>query len=175
MEVNLDTERLQDMMNILQEANNSIDSAAEKLLSITTHNGWACKERYTINDYVLENRNLAKTLQSDCTRFCRAAKGVADDFVETESGISHMFSSVEGALAQILANPVGAVVINPPAIGTAISSSIKWTGIGAKVPDIKSTKITKQWVKAVGIGVCPDRLRSVTSIVNMDNLDLGGN
>lgn len=147
MIVNLDTDRLQEMMALLQSANSNIDSAAEKLLSITTHNGWACKERYTINDYVLENRKLAKALQADCANFCAVAKTVADDFVTTEKSISDMFSSVEAALAAILSNPVGSVIINStvPGVsmvkgGSAISKNV-WKTV---------TDVIKRWKKHNG-------------------------
>lgn len=179
MVVNLDTEQLQDMMNILQEANNDIDIAADKLLSITTHNGWACKERYTINDYILENRNLIKALRSDCSSFCAAAKSVADDFVETERGISQMFSSVESALAQILANPVAFVVINSSAVGAIASNVISrnsgGTDGGLKVPEGGAGSILSQWARSVTTGIDASQLGSAASIINLDNFDLSGN
>lgn len=181
MMINLDTERLQDMMNLLQDANNSIDSAANKLMSITTHNGWACKERYIINDYAMDNRNLVKALQSDCSSFCAAAKSVADDFVETESGISQMFSSVEGALAQILANPVASVVINASSVG-AIASAVFSNGNGGTDGGVRAPNpvwdvmsVARQWAKSLGTGFHPNQLPSVMPIVNLDSFDLNGN
>lgn len=181
MEINLDTERLQDMMNLLQDANDSIDSAANKLLSVTAHNGWACKERYTINDYILENRNLVKALQSDCSRFCAAAKAAADDFVETEGSISQMFSSVEGALAQILANPVVSIVLNTSSIvgiaSTILSGNKSGTDGGVKVPDpFKSLgEVMSQWGQSPGTGMDSSLLDTVPSLVDLNTFELNGN
>lgn len=52
----IDTERLQGVMSTLEVVNNSIDEATQQLMQITTHINRRCRERNTINEYVLNCR-----------------------------------------------------------------------------------------------------------------------
>ena len=100
--LDIETERLQEMMRMLGSAVDEIDHAAERLRQITTHNDWGCKERNIINNYSTENRNNALKLQTDCRNFSNAVHQVVGEFVEGEKSISGLFPSVDGPLAKIL-------------------------------------------------------------------------
>lgn len=131
--INIDTDHLQDLMAVLQSASDNIDSAAEKLLSITTHNEWGCKERVAINDYILENRNMIKVLQDQCSSFCSTAKIATEEFIETEKSIAELFPGIEGKLGAILS------VINAQPVAIMPTESI--TRVGENVNVISGANI----------------------------------
>lgn len=111
--IDIDTARLQELMAKLQQANTEIDSACNTLLSITTHDGWACRERHVINEYILENRANIQKLRDRSNNFAHVAKAVVDEFVDTEVKIPSLFNSVESALASIIATPISKVNVVP--------------------------------------------------------------
>lgn len=110
--IDIDTERLQSLMNTLSAANDRIDEAASLLMQITTHDNWGCRERYAINEYTLKNRRKIQQLQVDSHNFLTAAKAAANEFTDTEKSISEMFSTLEGLISRIVANPVSDVMTN---------------------------------------------------------------
>ena len=125
MMIYIDTERLQSVMLTLENANQAIDEANQLLMQITTHNDWGCKERHAINDYVLNCRKEIQVLQQNSESFYRTSKSVADEFLETETGISRLFESVEGVLAK-------AISANVPQMVTKVPGTLQSVGHIAK-------------------------------------------
>ena len=101
-EILIDTERLQSLMGALDSACKSIEEAMGELQQMTTHENWACPERHAINDYILTNRADIQKLQVRSFTFTSVARQVANEFVETESGISGLFHSLEDKIGDVL-------------------------------------------------------------------------
>ena len=178
MKLNIDTDRMRDMIDVLQTANGEIDSATEKLLSITTHSGWACKERYTINNYILENRASMKTLQTESANFFRVVKAATEEFIETERSISQMFPGVESALARILSNPVASVVFNPIPVGSLAQSvrsyHIDGGDLAQRMKDKFIQNVGKHVANIKRIGCGLDWGSTAPSLVSLSQINLSG-
>ena len=99
----IDTDQLISMMGMLKTANEKINEAMEMLLQTTIHDDWGCKERDTINAYILESREKCRALKERCDNYTNAAKLASDGFVERESEISDMFSGVDDLIGHLLA------------------------------------------------------------------------
>ena len=175
MIVHIDTDRLQDMMTQLERANDNIDDAASKLMSVTTHNSWACRERYTINEYVLENRSDAQKLKSDCARFTRTARVVSGQFIDKETGISRLFAGVEGALSRILANPVKNVVSG--GIASSVMQSLASNLISNQNRRMTSGAASSALASALNTSfshtTCGGSISSPLSQVSLGSIELG--
>ena len=102
----VDTDQLITMMGMLSTANDKINEAMEMLLQTTIHDDWGCKERDTINAYVLESREKCRTLKERCDNYTNAAKQASDGFLERESEISEMLSGVDDLIGHLLAEGI---------------------------------------------------------------------
>lgn len=143
----LDTDRLQEMVLTLEAANQRIDEATNLLMQITTHDSWGCKERYQINDYILENRKMIQVIQNTGGGFYKIMKQVASEFVETENNIGNMFSRLESVLCKILSVGVlgvtGNVMVNLVAPGhEKIRNIFDELSLSQKFPNII---ISEKW------------------------------
>lgn len=107
--INLDTERLEDLLERLAGAASRMDEAAQLLMQVTTHEDWGCPERHTINDFILRNRSEMQRAQADGHNFLAASRASAQNFIEAEQNIGAMFETLEGLLSGILSDPVGKV------------------------------------------------------------------
>lgn len=142
----IDTDRLLEVMNTLEVANNSVDEANQYLMQITTHNNWGCKERYVINEYTLKCRQEARKIQESSNSFYQSAKQVAREFVETENGISKLFGTVESIIGKILSvsGKIDAGIYSSAMLGilnignfgehTGNSSNFNWKNV-LNIPD----------------------------------------
>ena len=122
--IDIDTEALQNITAVLEQAAGSIDEAANQLMQITTHENWGCAEKVQINDYALTCRGQIQKLQTVSQNFCQIIREVSQDFVDTEASISGMFENVEKLISEILSVPVSETVMKPRtlSVGSAITS-----------------------------------------------------
>lgn len=110
--INVDTDRLKEMVRTLDSANRRIDEATNVLMQITTHNNWGCAERHQINDYILQSRKMIQELQGRSDNFYNAMDQLAGQFVETENDIGNMFHNLESVISKILQTTVISVAGN---------------------------------------------------------------
>lgn len=108
----IDTDIMRQLVRAAASANESINVAVDALNSITTHNDWGCKEKYSINEYTTNNKNKVRIIQENSRRFLSVITDVSTDFENTEENISNMFSSVESILANVIGITPIATVIN---------------------------------------------------------------
>ncbi len=106
----IDTDGLESMVTVLQTANESITEAASILNAVTAHNDWGCKERDALNELIESMKEHIQVLQSSNGGFYSIMRQIASEFVQTESGISALFESVENVLKAIYSSPVATVI-----------------------------------------------------------------
>ncbi|KUH58395.1 hypothetical protein AUL39_05160 [Tractidigestivibacter scatoligenes] len=102
---NIDTEELRSLAQTASQLNDSLTDAEAQLNAITVHNDWYCSERTRINQYTLENRMLATTLQSNAEAFYNAVKQSSDLADEAEQ----RYIQQQGNLDDVIATIVNAV------------------------------------------------------------------
>lgn len=182
--IDIDTEQLQSLMDTLSAANDRIDEAASLLMQITTHTNWNCKERYVINEYTLENRKEIQKLQAASQNFLTAAKSVTNEFIDTESGISEMFSTLEELISRIIANPISSITTNIPmisgiaSIGTGVLNQRVATDTDPGMAPSAFERVASDISTAFNLfsvnrsNVANTDLLQSISIANLDDLDL---
>lgn len=187
--IDIDTERLYNLVDMLSVANERIDEAAALLMQITTHHDWGCKERYVINDDILDNRKNIQRLQEDGHSFLAAVKMVANEFSDTENSISEMFSTLEGMISRILANPVSSKFTNFPHVdldvgklagNIGLTTGVYHTGSMYHQPfrrisedvveDVQNSKINLHSSSVPGLGLAA--LLQPIAVTSLDDLDL---
>lgn len=109
----IDTEVIKQLSAAAQSATAELESASQILSQITTHNDWGCKERETINAYIINNRKKMQDLMESSKNFTGALGQIAEEFVNTENSISDMFAGVENILRPILSIPVATTCKTP--------------------------------------------------------------
>ena len=96
--IDIETEELRRQAATLEQANNSIVTAVEKLTAITQHYDWNCPERDIINEYIEENAAQVKRIQDKSANFLTAIRQTTDEFAAQEEQISTMFERLEDLL-----------------------------------------------------------------------------
>lgn len=104
--ISVDTDLLIQLAQTAQTASSQLENAACILNQITTHENWGCWERETINDSIRTVRSSMEELQYFSQNYTTKVALVAQQFVETESGISGLFEGIEALLGQVLSIPV---------------------------------------------------------------------
>lgn len=100
--ISIDTTTMQSLASAATSTNAAIVDAMELLNRITTHNDWACNEKNAINEYTSVNKNRINQLHESSKAFLSAITLATSELEEAEKSIIDMFSSVEGAIAQVV-------------------------------------------------------------------------
>jgi len=107
MTIDLNTEQLQNAVQIARSANAALTEAANLLNSVVIHNDWQCPERSEINDNTARNRSQSLTLQADAERLYNNICYAADMFLGAEQEVSNSFNAVDSPIASFLAKVPG--------------------------------------------------------------------
>lgn len=109
----IDTEELRSLAQTASQLNDALTDAEAQLNSITVHNDWLCTERTMINQYTLENRVLAATLQSNAEAFYNAVKqssDLADEaeqrYIQQQGNLDDIIGTIINAVPDIGGSPV---------------------------------------------------------------------
>lgn len=99
--LDLDTDILRDTVAIAEQANNDITEAMNLLNQIVVHDDWICKERNTIKNYTLSNRQKVQELQSNADSFYKAIRQSSELFDEMEQTTLSRINQVDDLLSKI--------------------------------------------------------------------------
>lgn len=115
--ISIDTEVIKQLAAVVKSATEELESASQLLNQITVHNDWGCKERVTINSYIMYNRKKMQELMEASRGFTTVVGSIAEDFVKTESGIAQLFGGVESILKRVISIPVSTSITTPTFTG----------------------------------------------------------
>ena len=100
MIISIDTEMMNTMAGLAQQASEEQDASVVSLIPVVEHYDWNCKERDEINERILNikkgNQKLSETLQE----FAQAIRNVANRFDEEENAIPGRYQYIDTLLGQ---------------------------------------------------------------------------
>lgn len=107
--IDLNTDELQNVVQVARQANNTLTDAAQLLSSITVHTDWQCSTRDQINQNTLRNRSESLRLQADAESLYINILYALEQFLAAEQAINASFDEVDGPIAGFLSRtPAGA-------------------------------------------------------------------
>lgn len=100
MIISIDTEMMNTMAGLAQQASEEQDASVVSLIPVVEHYDWNCKERDEINERIISikkgNQKLSETLQE----FAQAIRNVANRFDEEENAIPGRYQYIDTLLGQ---------------------------------------------------------------------------
>lgn len=151
-----------ELVQTATSASHTITDALATLNRITTHDDWACKERDTINEYIITNKNRARQLQENMESFLNAIRQSALTFENVEASISDMFSNVDSLLSDILSITEGITSVSgTPILGTPDPGREVIGRAGSIAADFLKNNSSISW---------DNRNDPLAGIVNADNI-----
>lgn len=109
MILDLNTDELQNAVQIARRTNEFLTEAANLLNSVVIHNDWQCPERSEINNNTSRNRSQALALQSDAENLYNNINYAAEQFLAAEREIARSFDTVDTPIASFLSQVPSAV------------------------------------------------------------------
>lgn len=100
--IDINTEELQQYVQIARQANEALTQAASLLNSVVEHNDWQCPEREAINQNTARNRADSMRLQEDAEKFYTAIVQASEDFLRAESEVNQNINGVDELIARFL-------------------------------------------------------------------------
>ena len=97
----IDTDELNALAGTASSANDLISEALQTLQSVTTHNDWQCAERTRINNYILQNRQMASTLQQNAAAFYQAISKAAELAYQSEQSYLQKQNELDDLVGRI--------------------------------------------------------------------------
>jgi len=119
MIISIDTEVMNTMAGLAQQASEEQDASVVSLIPVVEHYDWNCKERDEINERIMNikkgNQKLSETLQE----FAQAIRNVANRFDEEENAIPGRYQYIDTLLGQASAGET------PSADTSAVGATFK--------------------------------------------------
>ncbi len=100
--ININTDELEQTVQIARRANEAITEVAQLLNSVTEHQDWECKSRNVINDNIRAFRSLSLTLQQDANSYYTAILNATNRFLETEKCMISKTNEVDDIISFFL-------------------------------------------------------------------------
>lgn len=111
MIISVDTEVMLNMASLASSSYTEVEQCSALADTITTHNGWNCKERDLINEKILDTKKRVHQLFENIETFSKALNSAAARFQDTENEyirlIQNLDCTIGGALSAV---PVCATV-----------------------------------------------------------------
>lgn len=112
MIISIDTEMMNTMAALAQDASIAQEESVVSLIPVVEHYDWNCKERDEINERIVSikkgNQRLSETLQE----FAQSIRRVANQFDEEERAIPSRYQHLDTLLGQVGASETTSVVEN---------------------------------------------------------------
>ena len=102
MLIDLNTDELQQIVQIARNANEALSDAANLLNSIAIHNDWQCPERTEINRNTNQYRTQSLQIQTDAESLYKNIIYAAERFQQEEQELIKSFASVDEPIARFL-------------------------------------------------------------------------
>lgn len=100
--IDINTEELQQYVQLARQANEALTGAASLLNSVVEHNDWQCPEREAINQNTTRNRTDSMRLQQDAENFYKAVVLASEDFLAAENEVNQSINSVDEMISRFL-------------------------------------------------------------------------
>ena len=100
--IDLNTDELQNVVQVARQANNALTDAAALLNSIVVHTDWQCTTRDQINQNTLRNRSESLRLQADAENLYNNILYALEQFLAAEQAINASFDDVDNPIAGFL-------------------------------------------------------------------------
>lgn len=98
MIISVDTEIMNRMALLAQQANDEIDRQAAILSPVTEHYDWNCFERDIINEAIISIKNKSKKMQETIENFSSAIRSAAEQFNAEENAIPGKYQYLDALL-----------------------------------------------------------------------------
>lgn len=121
MIIEMDTDILREASLSTKSANDMIDQVAALINQIVVHNDWICDERETINEYVTENQNQVRYLQSCVESLYRAVLDCLAHFEAAQEETANSFNTIDDLIAGVLSLTPGTISANNQVSGSAVA------------------------------------------------------
>lgn len=103
--ISIDSDIMRSIADNAASAVQEIHSGQEKLLNVTTHDDWNCRERDQINERVTELKKSVTVLQQTTERYLEIIKRTADRFDVADLNITKSFQGVRDRLGKAFSIP----------------------------------------------------------------------
>lgn len=107
MLIDMNTDELQNAVQIARQANAEISDAAGLLNSVVIHSDWQCPERSEINNNTSRNRSESLRLQTDAENLFNQISYACEQFLTAEQELSRAFAEVDGPIGAFLSRVSG--------------------------------------------------------------------
>ena len=106
--LDIDTDQLRSAVTVAEKANEEITEAMNLLNRIVEHKDWVCKERNSINNNTVYNKETAKQIQGKSNAFYQAIKQASDMFDQVEQDNIKRTNQVDGLIGEMTSVTLGA-------------------------------------------------------------------
>ena len=107
MLIDMNTDELQNAVQIARQANAQISDAAGLLNSVVIHSDWQCPERSEINNNTSRNRSESLRLQTDAENLFNQISYACEQFLTAEQELNRAFAEVDGPIGAFLSRVSG--------------------------------------------------------------------
>lgn len=126
MLIDLNTDELQQAVQIARSANEALSDAANLLNSIAIHNDWQCPERTEINGNTNRNRTQSLQIQADAESLYKNIMYAAERFQQEEQETIKSFASVDEPIARFLSQVPASGMSDGRAAGAPVSGIVSF-------------------------------------------------
>lgn len=98
MLISINTEVLASVAALARSINEEINEISAIMNRVTTHDDWNCKERDGINEDIVQNRNMQKSIQNMSENFATLLTDIADRFLEAERTLPNKFQRIDAII-----------------------------------------------------------------------------
>lgn len=129
--ISINTDELEQSVQIARRANEAITNVANLLNSIAVHNDWICTSR----DLIIQNTNIFRSdslkLQEDSNSYYTAILNATNRFLETEKNMVSKTNEVDGLISMFLSKvPSAGGGVSQVISGSSVKQQISSKGGG---------------------------------------------
>lgn len=102
MRIYIDPMSILNMTLVCEQANDTIQEAAELLNQISSHYDWCCAEKTEIDEWIANIKKRMHILQEHSWGYLSAVKEAMETFEQMENTLVHKFSGMDKVIADVI-------------------------------------------------------------------------
>lgn len=102
MRIYIDPTSILNMTLVCEQANDTIQEAAELLNQISSHSDWCCVEKTEIDEWIANIKKRMHILQEHSRGYLSAVKAAMETFEQMENTLVHKFPGMDKVIADVI-------------------------------------------------------------------------